>query len=224
MTRPTLLVFDLDGTLVDSVQDLAESASELVVSLGGRPLEVDQVGQMVGEGATLLVRRALSAAGLDADTPGALDEFLRIYDRRLLNHTRPYEGVREALALASLRARLAVLTNKPLKPARRVLEGLGLAEFFHDVIGGDGPYPRKPDPAGLRALMTGCGLRPTLMLGDTPFDAATAAAAGCAFGWARYGFGRPRFSEDPPDTPYILDRPSDLAGVLDRFERISTGA
>jgi phosphoglycolate phosphatase len=224
VTQALLLVFDLDGTLIDSVKDLAEAASELVVTLGGQPLDVTEVGGMVGDGAAMLVRRALSAAGLDADTPDALDRFLDIYDRHLLNHTRPYPGVREALMLASRRARLAVLTNKPLNPARRILEGLALVECFDEVIGGDGPLPRKPDPSGLRALMARTGNRPTLMVGDSPIDAATAAAAGCAFGWARYGFGVTRFEDNPPETTYILDRPTDLAPVLDRFEAMSAGA
>ncbi|MFN2448042.1 MAG: HAD family hydrolase [Vicinamibacterales bacterium] len=219
MTRRLLIVFDLDGTLVESVQDLAESASELVVALGGRPLAVDEVGAMVGEGASLLVQRALSAAGVDPQTPGALERFLAIYDNRLLNHTRPYPGMRDALTRVSRRARLAVLTNKPVEPSRRILDGLALAELFDEVIGGDGPWPRKPNPAGLRALAARVGNLPTMLVGDTPFDAETAAAAGFAFGWARYGFGAGRFREHPPATSYVVDRPSDLVEVVDRFAR-----
>lgn len=221
--RKLLAVFDLDGTLVDSVRDLAESANDLVVGLGGRPLEMARVGDMVGEGAALLVQRALAAGGLDPDTPAALPRFLEIYDRRLLNHTKPYPGMREALMRTASRTRLAVLTNKPLRPSRRILERLDLIAFFDEVIGGDGPFPRKPDPTALAVLTKKSGDLPTLMIGDSPIDAKTAAAAGCTFVWARYGFGRARFDE-PPDTSYVLDQPSDLADVIDRFEGISQSA
>lgn len=217
-----LAVFDLDGTLIDSVRDLAESASELVVTLGGQPLDQDQVATMVGEGAALLVRRALAAGGVDPDTEGALQRFLEIYSRRLLDHTALYPGMREALDLASRRARLAVLTNKPLEPSRRILEHLNLGSYFEDVLGGDGPHPRKPDASALEMLRTKSGGLPTLMIGDSPIDAQTAAAGGCPFVWARYGFGAARF-DAPPVTDYVLDRPADLAAVLDRFERVSRG-
>ena len=117
-----LVVFDLDGTLIDSAADLAASASELVTSLGGRPLAVAEVTMMVGDGAAVLVRRALEAGGADPSTPGALARFLEIYDRRLLDHTVAYPGIREALPIVARRARMAVLTNKPLAPAQRILE------------------------------------------------------------------------------------------------------
>jgi phosphoglycolate phosphatase len=231
-----LVVFDLDGTLIDSVRDLAASASELVTSLGGRPLESTDVATMVGDGALLLVKRALSAAGLDADTPGALPRFLEIYSRRLLETTTAYAGVEEALAIASRRARLAVLTNKPLAASQRILEGLGLARYFDTVIGGDGPLGRKPLPAGLQLLARGshkfhpsaqttrAGDPGLLLVGDSPIDWQTATAGGCAFAWARYGFGAARFGHEPPGTPYVLERPIDLVDVLDRFTRVMTGA
>jgi phosphoglycolate phosphatase len=215
-----LLAFDLDGTLIDSVRDLSRSASELVTSLGGRPLVEEEVAAMVGEGAALLVQRALVAAGLDPRTPNALAEFLRIYDRHLLETTSAYQGIPEALTIASRRARLAVLTNKPRRPTLRLLDALGLTGYFDEVIAGDSPHGRKPDPAGLQALAKG---DPHVMLiGDSPIDAQTAAAAGSAFAWARYGFSAPRFAT-PPDTAYVLERPSDLSEVVDRFAAISTG-
>jgi phosphoglycolate phosphatase len=208
------LVFDLDGTLVDSVRDLAASASEMATSFGGRALRDDEVAMMVGDGAAVLVKRALSAAGLDPETPGALARFLEIYDRRLLDTTVAYDGTVDTLLLASRHARLTVLTNKPLVPSRRILDALGLAVFFADVIGGDGPHGRKPDPAGLRALANG-DLHVALV-GDSPVDRDTAVAAGATFVWARYGFGAERFAQ-PPDTPYVLERPADLAAVVDRL-------
>jgi phosphoglycolate phosphatase len=219
-----LIVFDLDGTLIDSVRDLAESASELAVTLGGRSLGVDEVAGMVGDGARVLVERALLAAGLSPELPGALDRFLDIYDRRLLNHTKSYSGMREGLALAARVATLAVLTNKPRHHSMRILDALELTGFFDDIVAGDGPYPRKPDPGALRALMARHGGVPTLLIGDSPIDAQTAAGAGCAFALARYGFGSYRFDRDEPSAAFTLDHPSDLAAVLDRFRDASSGS
>lgn len=217
-----LLAFDLDGTLIDSVRDLSHSASELVTSLGGRALSEDEVAAMVGDGAALLVQRALAAAGLDPDVPEALAAFLQIYDRRLLETTTTYEGIPEALALASRRARLAVLTNKPRRPTIRLLNALGLTDYFDEVIAGDSSHGRKPDPAGLHALSR--DEMHVMLVGDSPIDARTAEAAGAAFAWARYGFSAARFGTALPDTPYVLERPSDLPSVLDRFAAIATGA
>jgi phosphoglycolate phosphatase len=210
-----LIAFDLDGTLIDSARDLSESASELVQSYGAPPLQISQVVTMVGDGAAVLVRRALEASSLDPDTPGALARFLEIYDRRLLDHTLPYPGIREVLALAVQRAPLAVLTNKPAAPSTRILEALGLRGFFTRIVGGDGPYPRKPDPAGLLAIAAEASLKAPVLVGDSPADAKTAEAAGCAFVFARYGFGAVKFGDHPPRTPYVADHPRELSRVLD---------
>ena len=215
------LAFDLDGTLVDSVGDLAASASELVSSLGGRSLGADEVALMVGEGAGVLVQRALDAAGLDPDTTGALARFLEIYDRRLLDTTVAYDGVQDMLLMASRRARLSVVTNKPAAPSLRMLDALGLTGYFEVILGGDNAHGRKPNPAVLHAATAGA--EQVMLVGDSPIDYATAQAAGCAFAWARYGFGAQRFDE-PPSTPYQLERPSDLAAVLDRFVAVTSGA
>ena len=212
-----IIVFDLDGTLIDSARDLGEAASELVESYGASSLLVSDVVGMVGDGAAALVRRALERSSLDPEMPGALDRFLNIYDRRLLDHTVAYAGIREVLALAESRGPLAVLTNKALAPSLRILEALGLRGFFTEVVGGDGPCPRKPHPAGLRALMAGAPGQPAMMVGDSPADARTANAVGCGFVWARYGFGAAKFGDGPPVTPHVLDHPRDLGAVLDRF-------
>jgi phosphoglycolate phosphatase len=217
-----LVVFDLDGTLIDSVADLAASASELVTGLGGRRLSEFEVAEMVGEGARILVTRALAAAGLDPNTPGALERFLEIYDRRLLDTTTAYAGIDDALLMASRRARMSVLTNKPSGPSRRILDALNLTRYFDDIIGGDGPHGRKPDPAGLRSLMNGESR--ALLVGDSPIDWRTAQAAGCAFAWARYGFGAARFDGEMPSTAFVLERPADLGAVLDRFHATTTGS
>jgi phosphoglycolate phosphatase len=198
-----LIVFDLDGTLVDSRRDLADSANELIVELGGAPLTEEAIGRMVGEGARLLVERALRGAHLDRAAAGdALDRslarFLTIYDRRLLTHTKVYPGIERALAAARPHARLAVLTNKPARATAAVLEGLGLSAMFDDVIGGDEAWPRKPHPAGLRHLMARAGVTPegTLLVGDSVVDFDTALHAGVRCCVAAYGFGYASFPAD----------------------------
>lgn len=212
-----IIAFDLDGTLIDSARDLGDSVSELVQSYGAAPLELPEAVAMVGDGAAVLVRRALERSGLDPATAGALDRFMQMYGRRLLNHTAPYPGVRESLALCVRRGPLAVLTNKPLGPSIGLLEALGLRGFFSRIIGGDGEYGRKPDPAGLRALMTLAPGDPIVMVGDTPIDSMTAEAASCPFVFARYGFGAVKFGNQPPSTAYVINHARDFAAVLDRI-------
>jgi phosphoglycolate phosphatase len=185
-----LIAFDLDGTLIDSRRDLADSANQLIEELGGQPLTEEQIGGMVGEGAALLVRRALRAAGR-VDRAQALERFLQIYDARLLNHTRVYDGVAGVIQQIRGRARLTVLTNKPTAPSERILAALGLREAFDEVVGGDGPYPRKPDPAGLQAMMASANAtaRDTLLVGDSAIDLETAQRAGVRCCLVSYGFG-----------------------------------
>ena len=192
-----LIVFDLDGTLIDSRRDLADSANELIVELGGSPLTEEAIGRMVGEGAATLVRRALAAAGL-RDIRIALSRFLEIYDTRLLNHTRAYAGIADAVRHARALGRVAVLTNKPRKPSERILRGLGLFELVDELIGGDGPLPRKPDPAALLKLMADAGVTPaaTLMVGDSLIDHETARRAGTRCCLVAFGFG---FDSVPAD-------------------------
>ena len=210
-----IIIFDLDGTLIDSARDLGEAVSELVQGYGAKPLSVAQVVTMVGDGAPVLVRRALEQSGLAADTPGALERFLQIYDRRLIDHTVAYPGIHEELARAVQRGPLAVLTNKPLGPAIGLLEALGLRGFFSRIIGGDGEYGRKPDPAGLQALRALAPGEPAVLIGDSPADAKTAVAAQCPFVLARYGFGAAKFAAAPCATPFVVDHPRELSTVLD---------
>jgi phosphoglycolate phosphatase len=219
-----IVVFDLDGTLIDSARDVAYSASEMVKSFGGPPLPIERVTSMIGDGAAVLVKRALAEGGLDPETPGALARFLEIYDRHLLDTTKLYPGMRETLAHLALRARLAVLTNKPQAHSKRVLEGLGLRDFFERVVGGDTAFGRKPNPAGMLDIVSGGPPSGTILVGDSPVDYETARAAGSAFAWARYGFGARRFETEVPDTPYILDAPNDLIPVVDRLAAIFSGA
>ena len=212
-----MFVFDLDGTLVDSLRDLADSANELIVSLGGAPLAVDAVGRMVGEGAATLVARVFAAAGIEKPAD-ALDRFLAIYDTKLLNHTRAYAGIPEAIASLSARASLAVLTNKPLDATRRILDGLKLSAFFDaaSVLGGDGPLPRKPDPAGLQQLCARVNVAhaDAIMVGDSLVDWQTARNAGTQVCLARYGFGFLEFPKDRLDgRESLIDTPADLLAL-----------
>jgi phosphoglycolate phosphatase len=147
---------------------------------------------MVGDGAATLVVRALKAAGIERP-PDALERFLAIYDERLLNHTTPYKGVPEVLDALGRNAALAVLTNKPIAATRRILDGLDLSRYFpaHAVIGGDGPFPRKPDPSALLHLAAQAVVLPldAMMVGDSAIDWRTARAAGTRMCLAGYGFG-----------------------------------
>jgi phosphoglycolate phosphatase len=186
-----LVVFDLDGTLVDSSRDLADATNALLAELGGSTLGLDVVVSMVGEGAAVLVRRALERSGLDPETPNALARFLELYDARLLNTTRPYAGMMEALTTLGATHRLAVLTNKPERPTIEILEGLEMRQLFGDVTGGDSTHGRKPHPGGLLDLAARAGVTPaeTILVGDSPVDLETTRRAGTRVCLTRYGFG-----------------------------------
>jgi phosphoglycolate phosphatase len=209
-------VFDLDGTLVDSRRDLAESMNLLLEAAGVRPLPESAIGAMVGEGAATLVRRAFAAAG-EAPPDHALERFLEIYDARLLRHTRPYEGVARVLEALGAFASLGVLTNKPLAATRQILGGLDLAKHFEGrVVGGDGPFPRKPDPQGLEYLMAEARQTPadTLMVGDSVIDWKVARGARTRVCIARYGFGFETFSAGVLQSDDLtIDAPADLLAL-----------
>jgi phosphoglycolate phosphatase len=207
-----VVAFDLDGTLVDSATDLAAAASALTQELGGRALARAEVVRMVGEGAAVLVRRALTAAALDPATPGALQRFLDLYDSRLLDTTRLYPGIAAALAALDARLALAVVTNKPRAAAERLLEGLGVRRAFIEVVGGDGPWPRKPDPAGLLALALHADGGPMVLVGDSPIDAETARRAAVPFVFAAYGFGAAEVAA--AQIPFVALAPSDLPAAI----------
>jgi phosphoglycolate phosphatase len=214
-----LIAFDLDGTLIDSRRDLADSANALIVERGGAPLSEEAIGHMVGEGAAVLVRRALAAAAV-AEPPDAVERFLALYDGRLLNHTRPYPGVVDAVRAARRVGRVVVLTNKPTRPSERVLEGLGLRALFEEVIGGDNPYARKPDPQALLALMRDAGVSPenALMVGDSAIDHETAVRAGircclCGFGYGYINFPRERLT----GREWVVEDAAALLGTIEEF-------
>lgn len=184
-------MFDLDGTLVDSRRDIAESANELLASFGAPPLDHDEVVRMVGEGARILVSRVLAAGGAREDLEPAFARFSAIYERRLADHTRPYPGVVELLDRLTDRFTLTILTNKPQHHTDRLLEALDLRRYFVQALGGDTALGRKPDPAGLASLVSAAGAVPeaAMLIGDSWVDAETARRAGTRFCFADYGFG-----------------------------------
>jgi phosphoglycolate phosphatase len=211
-----LIVFDLDGTLIDSRRDLADSTNEMLETYGAPGLAEDEVAAMVGDGARVLVERALGAAGVAAPVPEALSRFREIYSRRLVAFTRPYDGIVETLQDAATRAHLAVLTNKPETPTLQLLDAFDLARYFRWVIGGDSTFPRKPDPAGLRYLIDEARAAPgsALFVGDSMIDVRTARNAGVAICVALYGFGKARGDLELQDADLRASTPSALTGVL----------
>jgi phosphoglycolate phosphatase len=181
-----LAVLDLDGTLVDSVDDLHASVNHALATVGLPPRSREDVRSFVGEGARVLLAR--SVAPRDELLEPALAAWRAHYAAHLLDRTRPYPGI--AAALAGATRTLAVLTNKPGAMARRILDGLGLLSRFAAVIGGD-EAPRKPDPTGLRELMVRTGATPgeTVMVGDSRHDVETAHAAGVQVVAVTWGLG-----------------------------------
>lgn len=211
---PVILVFDLDGTLIDSARDIAESVAEMLEGYGAPPVSEPEVLTMVGEGAPVLIARALKRSGIDPPLREALERYMRIYDRRLMDHTVPYDGVVEVLSLVVKLGPLAVLTNKPLGPSIGILEALGLRGFFAKIIGGDSDFGRKPDPAGLLSLQALAPGEQLVMIGDSPADWKAAEAASVPFVFTRYGFGAAKFGDTPPNTPLVIDHFRDLPRVL----------
>jgi len=213
-----LAVFDLDGTLIDSRRDLADSANEMLASYGAPPLADDAIVGMVGSGAATLVKRVITAAGVDAPLDEALARFLATYDGHLTHHTRPYEGIPRVLEELSARhIAMGLLTNKPLEQSMKILEAFGLSKYFRWVVGGDGPWPRKPAPDGMRFLMrqASAGPQETVLVGDSTVDLQTSRNAGVRICLARYGFG---FADLPAGElrgdESLVDTPAEIAGVL----------
>lgn len=224
-----LLVFDLDGTLIDSAQDLCNSVNAALEEVGMSPLSDPAIASFVGNGAPLLMRRSLAMASNLAVEQVQEDLFnrayaffLEYYRAHKLDFTYAYEGVLEALiALRKLHespkgfARtMAVLTNKPVRPARGICEGLGLADYFLHICGGDSFAVKKPDPLGLRSLMEGTGARPdeTVMIGDSKVDVETARNAGTWSLGCSFGFGTKTLAENPPDV--LVDSALEWTEVL----------
>lgn len=182
------VVFDLDGTLVDSRADLVAAVNHALGEMGLAALPFDTVCAYIGEGAHRLLEQSLGSAA-DSRVDEAVRRFLPYYGAHLLDRTVPYPGIPETLsALARAGALLSVATNKPEAMSRAILDGLGLASCFRAVVGPDTVGARKPDPAALRRVMESCGSAPeqTLFVGDSGIDVATARAAQvdfCGVAW-----------------------------------------
>ena len=205
-------VFDLDGTLIDSKTDLVNSVNAMLRETRRAHLPADLIASYVGHGAPQLIARTLGSAASDEERREALKIFLKHYQVKKLEETRPYPGVVEGLH--ELRTRpLAVLSNKPAKLSVEILDGLGLAWFFRGVYGGDSFERKKPDPSGALAILKEFGVPPeeAAMVGDSDVDVQTARNAGMLAVGVRYGFGQ----HDPQMTPadlYVEDL-TELAGL-----------
>jgi len=204
-----LLVFDLDGTLVDSKEDLANAVNVALESFDLPPLPHAMICSYVGDGATMLMRRAVppEKAGL---LPEVLDRFLAYYRRHLLDTTRAYPGVAGALRKWAGIYRMAVLTNKGMEMTRDILSGLSLDGYFFVVRGGDSFGAKKPDPEGLLHILREAGVdaRKAVMIGDSMNDVQAGRAAGAITCGVTYGLGVSGFTEHPPD--FTVDRFPDL--------------
>jgi phosphoglycolate phosphatase len=195
-----LLVFDLDGTLIDSKEDLARSVNAMRERLGLTPLDYELVASYVGQGMQTLVRRALGGDAAPEEVERALPIFIEHYGEHLLDHTVAYPGVREALE-AMRHLPMAVLTNKPVRFSRAILAGLELERYFAFIYGGDSFERKKPDPIGLLRLMhdLDAGPRETLMVGDSDTDILTGRNAGVWTCGVTYGIGSKTLANSPPD-------------------------
>ena len=213
--RRSLVVFDLDGTLIDSAADLAAAVNATLARLSPAtpPLPLERIRSFVGHGAGMLVARALLAAGLPDRPEEILPLYLDVYRGRMLDQTRLYPGVAEALD--ALRGHtLAVLTNKPGDMSRAILAGLGVADRFARICGAEDVPAKKPDPAGLRLLMADAGTGPesVAMVGDSPVDVRTGRAAGVLTVGVSYGLDPDGLRAEPPDV--LLDDLRALPGLV----------
>jgi len=208
-----LVVFDLDGTLVDSKQDLALSVNAMRHEMGLSPLPLDLIPSYIGHGATELVRRALGTLGTSENVEKGLAFFLSYYREHMLDHTAPYPGVPEALEKLQAH-KLGVLTNKPVIFSREMLTRLGFAPYFAFIYGGNSFPQKKPDPMGLRKLMEDfeVPVAQTLMVGDSDTDVLTGRNAGVWTCGVTYGFGAHTLVENPPDL--LLSDLRDLPPLL----------
>ena len=214
------LVFDLDGTLVDSLPDLRAALNEMLRGLARRELSANEVRGMIGDGSHALVGRALRATGEVVDLENAHQRFLDIYEAAPTRLSRLYPDVETTLrALVELGARLAVCTNKQQAATLAVLEGFNIAKYFEVIVGGDIVPFRKPDPRHLLAALDQLRVSPTesVMIGDNENDHAAGRAAGTAVILMRYGYMRVPPETLAPDA--WLDQFADIPPALDRINR-----
>ena len=210
-----LLIFDLDGTLIDSRIDLANAVNAARGHMGLSPLADEVVASYVGNGAPVLVRRAMGPDASEPDIQAALAFFLEYYADHALQYTTLYPGVREALQrLHDAGKQLAVLTNKPLVMTRTILDGLGIGSHFFRLYGGDSFPHHKPHPIGIESLMREAAVErgATMMVGDSSVDIQTARNAGVAACGVTYGFRPESLASAAPDV--LVDNLEQLADRL----------
>jgi phosphoglycolate phosphatase len=207
-----LLIFDLDGTLIDSRLDLANAVNATRVHLGMSPIENERVYSYVGNGAPVLIRRALGEQATEAEIEEALEFFLEYYREHELDHTVLYPGVRESLdRFRAAGKQMAVLTNKPVRMSTAIVEGLGVGGHFFRVYGGNSFEFKKPNPVGVEALMREAGVERegALMIGDSSVDVHTARNAGIRCCGVTYGFQPETLADPAPDL--LADRMEQVA-------------
>lgn len=213
-----LLIFDLDGTLIDSRLDLIHSVNAMLRHCRRPELPGDVIASYIGDGAPTLVRRALGDPKDEAVMKQALEYFLTYYRAHKLDNTHLYEGVKEMLAVVrhsnGVQRRMAVLSNKPVVPSRQIIEAFGLAEFFIHVYGGNSFPTKKPDPQGVQSILreTKCHAGETLIVGDSSVDVITGRNAGLWTCGVTYGFAPHTLCEAPPDV--VVDYVAELAKLF----------
>jgi phosphoglycolate phosphatase len=213
-----LLIFDLDGTLIDSRLDLIHSVNAMLKHLGRPALPGDVIASYIGDGAPMLVRRALGDPRDEKLLRDGLEHFLGYYRVHKLDHTHVYDGIREMLSAirnaTGISLQMAVLSNKPVIPSRAIVEALGLAEFFIHVYGGNSFSTKKPDPKGAQTILRETKNRPeqTLMVGDSSVDVITGRNASLWTCGVTYGFAPHTLCEAPPDV--TVDSPHELAQLF----------
>ena len=217
--RIRLLVFDLDGTLIDSRLDLIHSVNAMLQHIGRPALDGDVIASYVGDGAPALVRRAVGDTNDEALLLRALEYFLGYYRLHKLDHTTVYEGIAEALASVAdstngVRRLMAVLSNKPVNPSRDIVQALGLGDFFVRIYGGNSFTTKKPDPLGVRTILqeTGIAADEALIIGDSSIDVLTGRNAGLWTCGVNYGFAPHSLEEVPPDV--LIESPRELGELL----------
>jgi phosphoglycolate phosphatase len=213
-----LLIFDLDGTLVDSRIDLVNSVNAMLRNFRRSELPADVIATYVGDGAPMLVRRALGDPQDEGFVKEALEFFLGYYRVHKLDNTHVYPGVNAALLAArkadTFERRMAVLSNKPVNPSRQIVEALGLASFFTQIYGGNSFSTKKPDPEGANKIVAESGVQPeeAMMIGDSAIDVITGQNAGMYTCGVTYGFAPHTLLDAPPDV--LLDTPHELAELF----------
>ena len=206
-----LIIFDLDGTLIDSSKDLAVSVNATREYMAMPPLRPDLIYSYVGNGAAVLVRRALGDSASAEKVQEALAFFLKYYRAHALEHTHLYPGIRELLdALRTTEHKLAVLTNKPVRISYDIIAALCLKDHFLRVYGGDSFSTKKPDPIGVTRLIAEAGVacNQTLLVGDSGVDVQTARNSAIRVCGVTWGFQPEAFRIFEPD--FLISRPHEL--------------